>query len=380
MQTEPGPPRRKIATLKDGFWEETAIYESPDGGQVVRKASKPTAETGPWAHSTLRREIRYLKELPPAARSLFPPVLRAWGDAAEAGAENSPDLGYEIPYYQDCISVADRIATQDHAVTPEERASFQADLARHLFDTLHTPVPREESLAAHVKETLATAINTLGKIERFAKVIQQPVITLNGGTGPGLQRVFADLLTADFFDRLDRGSCVRLHGDLILENILCPRGRDAPWKVERFIDPVSVAGITAGPPLFDLVKYESYASGELLAIRSELATAGPSLPRRTNSFTFAWDHQDPRLAPYRDGAWHREFGRAYVDRYGPIDRAVYHLLDGYFSLVMAVNTTGHQQWARVLKGADALTRLSRFTRARIFFPRKISCSKSRFPR
>ena len=63
---------------------------------------------------------------------------------------------------------------------------------------------------------------------------------------------------------------MRLHGDLFLENILLPTSSDQPlWPTQLvLIDPVSVAGMSAGHPLFDLAKYESYATGELPAMEA----------------------------------------------------------------------------------------------------------------
>ena len=116
------------------------------------------------------------------------------------------------------------------------------------------------------------------------------------------------------------------------------------------IDPVSVAGVSSGPPLFDLVKYVSYATGELaglalrlggrrrvrrrerLRVRCPLAERGAGrLPR-------------PRLA-------HALSARVRA-RYGPVDGRAYRLIDGYFSVAMAVNTGGTQRRARLLKATQ----------------------------
>lgn len=342
--TNPSP--RKIATLKDGFWEETALYESPQGNQVVRKTSKARGKSGPWARQTLRKEIRYLKQLPLDAAPLFPPVLRSWGE----NADDTGETGYEIPFYSDRINLAERLTHEE--IDRNTAALFQTKLADCLFDRLYLPVPREMSLASHVRETLSEAIGTLATVTPLENLIQGREIVVNERPGPGLERLWQDLGQIGVIDRLDEGPWVKLHGDLILENILCPRKGEAPWWEDLvFIDPVSVAGVAAGPPLFDLVKYESYATGELPAIRSEWCTAGPEAPGR---YRFAWDHEHPVIAPYRDGVWRTTFRQCFENRFGPVDEELYHLLDAYFSLVMAVNTQGIQQWARVLKGILAL--------------------------
>ena len=334
---------RKIALLKDGFWEETAIYQTAEG-PVVRKASKDSNTSGPWARKTLQTEIRYLQELPDAAAKWFPPLLRAWGDQSDP----SPTVGYEIPFYEDHLNLAQYIA--QGKATPEHGDRFQTTLAKVLFEELYAPVERSQSLASHLLHTLGEAANTLGQIPPFRDPVTSQ-IEINGRTLPGLQCQLRRLSQSGLARRLDQITPVRLHGDLILENILVPVAADRWWERLLLIDPVSVAGIHAGPPLFDLVKYESYASGELLAIRSQTCTAEAVGPGR---YRYAWDHRSPALAPYHGGRWHGTFRRHFEERHGPMDRELYHLLDAYFSLVMAVNTSGKQQRARLLKSLLAL--------------------------
>ncbi|MFT5189948.1 MAG: hypothetical protein ACI957_002980 [Verrucomicrobiales bacterium] len=344
MLGSPDSSSRQIALLKNGFWEKTAVYELEDGSTIVRKASKETEQPGPWALQTLRREIRYLKELPKGAKGLFPPLLRFWGEASE----DSPQVGYEIPFYADHQSVAQRIASNECSAHAAE--TFQQTLAERLFHTLHQPRNSHDSLATHVEDTLREATHALSEIGPFHEIVTAKEIEINGLTFPGINH----LLKNQNYQGLDQGPCVLLHGDLIVENILCPQNDDQWWEKLRFIDPVSVAGIAVGTPLFDLVKYESYASGELLAIRSEACIAEEASP---GCYRFSWDHHAPSLAPYIGGIWHQTFRRAYEAHYGPIHWHCYHLLDAYFSLVMAVNTSGRQQWARVLKAVLALGRI-----------------------
>ncbi len=363
------PDSRKIASLKNGFWEETAIHRGSDGETVVRKsvhASPEGTASPPWAVETLRREIVYLKELPPRARKLFPPVLQSWGTAPHQ--PQSP--GYEMPFYADRIHVAHLLGQT--RVPRREAEAFQTALARRLFDDLHADAdtappsgmappastsapesahPSASPLSLHVHETLRETTRRLAENETFRPLVDAASLTINGRQHPGLQRALT-LLEADApWSRLDSMPAVRLHGDLILENILCRRDDPRWWKDFLLIDPVSVAGVHIGTPLFDLVKYESYASGELPAIRSELCIAGTDGPR---SYHFAWDHRHPDLAPYAGGVWHCRYREGYTDRWGAPDQDLIHLLEAYFSLVMAINTAGRQQWARVLKGLLAL--------------------------
>jgi hypothetical protein len=154
-------PAKRIRLLKEGFWEETAIYERPDGQHIVRKASKPTDQPGPWALETLRREILYLVNLPPSATELFPPLLDAWGH--KEGNESN-DIGYEIPYFQDHVSVSERIASSPPS--QQEAAAFQDALGIALFDRLHVPTPAQESISEHVDSTISDAIEKLSRPQK----------------------------------------------------------------------------------------------------------------------------------------------------------------------------------------------------------------------
>ena len=116
------------------------------------------------------------------------------------------------------------------------------------------------------------------------------------------------------------------------------------------IDPVSVAGVVGGPPLFDLVKYESYATGELPALRSEWVDVAGFDGGDDYRYRVWWDSAE--LAPFRRLDWHTRFRRAFEAKYGPVDRRAYHLIDGYFSVAMAVNTSGTQRRARLLKATQ----------------------------
>src|SRR5690606_27634077 len=125
---------------------------------------------------------------------------------------------------------------------------------------------------------------------------------------------------------------VRLHGDFFLENILwchAPVKDDQPRLV--LIDPVSVAGVFVGPPVFDLVKYESYARGELLALRSAWVEVVGFEPRSTGEYRYhiVWD--EPGLATFRVRNWHSRYRNAFEKKFGAVDLRMYRLIDGYFS-------------------------------------------------
>jgi hypothetical protein len=119
------------------------------------------------------------------------------------------------------------------------------------------------------------------------------------------------------------------------------------------IDPVSVAGVMRGPPLFDLVKYVSYAKGELPALRSEwVDIAGFNDEER--GYACQIRYHAPELAPFSARDWHSRLTRAFEAKYGSTPARLYALIDAYFSLAMAVNTQGVQRRARLLKATADL--------------------------
>jgi hypothetical protein len=185
-------------------------------------------------------------------------------------------------------------------------------------------------------------------------LLEAPRIELNGRACEGPLAAFDRIeRTTDALAALDSVPSVRLHGDFFLENILwrhLPAMGEQPRLV--LIDPVSVAGVFAGPAVFDLVKYESYAKGELLALRSEwLDVAGFEAPRMGKyHYRISWE--EPGLERFRSRDWHSRFRQAFELTHGPIDGRTYRLIDGYFSVAMAVNTTGKQRWARLLKATS----------------------------
>jgi Phosphotransferase enzyme family len=353
---------RAVGTLKDGYWDRTEVIGLPDGSRRVRKQSKG-AGFGPWGVNSLRREIRYLTSLPERDRSLFPPVLATWDD--EAGA--ATDVGYEMPFYADHVD-AGELARRGE-LPQNEIDEFQDALAEAVLERLHEPVTAEESLAAHVTSVVEQAWAELRKDSVLAPFLHPEIIELNGERALGPRAAFERIRNdTGTLTALDTGPVLRLHGDLFLENILWrPAAEEASPTADVprliLIDPVSVAGVTRGPPVFDLVKYVSYATGELLALRSELVEVdgfgAPGSAPAVPGFRYRIRWEDPALKPFRTLNWHRRFQRAFEARHGAVDRRLHQLIDGYFSAAMAVNTGGVQRRARLLKATAAFNAVLR---------------------
>jgi hypothetical protein len=339
-----------IRMLKDGYWDRTEVIELPGGERRVRKRTKG-AGFGPWGIGSLRREINFLGSLPERASAVFPPVLAAWDD--ESGAH--PDVGYEMPFYADHLDAGE--LARGESLAQDEIDEFQDVLAAAVSDRLHEPVAAKESLAGHVASVVEHAWQALEKDPALARLIHAPSILLNGEPVLGPRAAFERIRSeTGVLSALDAGPCVRLHGDLFLENILWRPAAVVPTVGAPrllLIDPVSVAGVVCGPPVFDLVKYVSYATGELLALRSERVEIGEHDGAGGPGYVFRIRWEDPALQPFRTRNWHARFLRAFETRYGPVDRGLYELIDGYFSAAMAVNTGGKQRRARLLKATAA---------------------------
>lgn len=293
----------------------------------------PRDPPGPWGRLALEREIAYLQDLPEAARPFFPTLLSSW---------NGSTAGYEMPYYEDHQDAARRVL--DGTFEQAEADALQDDLAKVLFDIVHEHVPvSSPGMATHLRDLLIETLRELETIPELEPAINRPTISINGVPRSGLRTALDLVLEGPLLGEMAAGPTVRLHGDLILENILV-----GPSLL--LIDPVSVAGIDRGHPLFDLVKYESYACGDLYAIREGVVEAGPD----GDAFRFEIPLGHPALAAFRRLDLTSRFREAHCQRHGPVDPRLYTLLDAYFSLVMARNVTGTHRWARILKAVLSL--------------------------
>jgi hypothetical protein len=261
-----------------------------------------------------------------------------------------------MPFYSDHVDAGALARTA--ALPQSEVDLFQATLADVVLEGVHTPLPSGKlseafrtaalrPLSAHVASVVEDALASLEADPLLASLIRAESIRLNGAANAGTRAAFARAAGDDaLVIALDREPQRRLHGDLFLENILWRRAEGATPRLV-LIDPVSVAGVFHGPPLFDLVKYESYATGELPALRSEWVDVGGFDGGGDYRYGVRW--QSAELAPFRQLDWHSGFRRAFEAKYGAVDRRAYRLIDGYFSLAMAVNTGGTQRRARLLK-------------------------------
>ena len=336
-----------VRVLKDGYWDITAVVRMPDGSQRVRKQSKPLNADQIWGLESLRREITYLKNQPDTPARVFPPLLDAWD---QPKADGSPHVGYEIPFlahHRDMGSLASETIPKQSEVD-----EFQSRLADALLHHVHIPAKVPSPLSVHLIEAVTDALTGLGHDPLFAQLLEADQITLNGKPMCGPRAAWEKITTdSGLLNSLDEVPAVQLHGDFFLENILWTDASPSDGTPRLvLIDPVSVAGVIAGPAVFDLVKYESYAKGELPALRSEWVNVSgfnPDTPGADYQYTINWD--EVGLRSYRQRNWCSILQQKFVDHHGPINRQHYQLIDGYFSVAMALNTSGKQRQARLLK-------------------------------
>ncbi|MEO7599858.1 MAG: phosphotransferase [Opitutus sp.] len=340
---------RAVRTLKDGYWDITEVIALADGSLRVRKRNKGSTAPGPWGIESLRREINYLQGLSGRARSIFPTVLATWDSTLAA----TPAIGYEMPFYERHMDAGE--LARRGTLSQADIDVFQDHLADAVVDRLHETMTTEHPLSQHMATAMRHALDELSSSSTFAPLLDSAAIELNGqhalGPRAALDRIVSH---SDAFAALDATPTVRLHGDFFLENILwspLPKGRDEPRLI--LVDPVSVAGISCGPALFDLVKYESYATGELLALRTERVEVD-GFAGNQRRYRWRIRSEDPSILPFSARDWHGRFRTAFEARHGPADPRLRHLIDGYFSLAMALNTTGLQQQARLLKATTEL--------------------------
>jgi hypothetical protein len=350
ISPEPSP-GRVVRTLQDGFWDLTEVIELCDGTRRVRKRSKGATAERPWGPESLRREIRYLQSASPKAAEVLPCLLACWDYRSASGGI---EVGYEMPFYPDHRDAG--TLAKAGVLDQDEIDIFQGELADAVFERLHEPAslgPERELLSRHMTGAVRQALDGLAREPAFAALVEAELIELNGRRVLGPRAAFEKILgETDIFNVIDRTPAVRLHGDLHLENILWrPLAIAGRERGLILIDVVSVAGVTFGPPVWDLVKYESYATGELMALRAEQIEVG-GLGDPAGHYRCRVRTESQMLAPFLSLNWHALFREAFVSQYGCVDERAYRVIHGYFNAAMALNTTGVQRQGRLLRATE----------------------------
>jgi len=355
MATSTRPTLAAVETLlRDGYWDRTEIIKMADGSMRVRKQSKGQQSNGPWGQDNLRAEALYIQELEPHLLDLFPRLIASW---------EQPAPGYDMAYMTNHVDVAQLARKQ--VLTQQQADEFQNQLGKRVFGQLHTPYQSRVSLADNVISTLKQAAHVIEREEDLTCLTAASMI-INSKNCLSLSANTHYLNQLHpLLNQLDAEPQVRLHGDLFLENILLPAASEHRRRTSQIvlIDPVSVAGVTSGHPLFDLAKYESYANGELPAMRrGHMLVEGmdfdinhkgaESITPLECGFNIDWQHAE--MLPFKKIDWHAALRKSYVTHYGPIDQALYALLEAYFAAAMVLCTNGVERRARALKATLSL--------------------------
>jgi hypothetical protein len=348
MVTSTRPTLAAVDTLlRDGYWDRTEIITMADGSQRVRKQSKGHQSAGPWGMDNLRAEALYLQDLEPHLIDLFPRLIASW---------EQPAPGYDMSYKKEYVDVGQLARAK--AFSQQQADEFQSHLGKRVFGQLHTPSNAASTLSANILDTLKKAAQTIASLAQLGCLLTDQ-LTINGQScGSLLTNITRLEKQKHLLQAIDNQPKVRLHGDLFLENILLPRFSSLKqWPTQLvLIDPVSVAGISAGHPLFDLAKYESYACGELPAMRRGHVhvTGMDQANNQQLGFEIDWNHAD--MKAYTQINWHSCLRQSYVNHYGSVDEAMYALLEAYFAAAMVTCTQGIEQQARALKALFSIER------------------------
>jgi|TARA_B110001469_G_scaffold32421_1_gene32909 hypothetical protein len=334
--------------LRDGYWDRTEIIRMADGSQRVRKQSKGQHSAGPWGMDNLRAEAQYLQDLEPHLLDLFPRLIASWEE---------PAPGYDMAYKNDYVDVGQLARAK--VFNQQQANQFQTHLGKRVFGQLHTPSSAPCELSDNILDTLQKAAHAVASLADFSCLLEDP-LNINGqACAPFAVNIMRLTTQTQLLQAIDSQPQVRLHGDLFLENILLPKFSSLKqWPTQLvLIDPVSVAGISSGHPLFDLAKYESYSTGELPAMRrghTQITGMHRDFAQQQLGFTIDWHHKD--MKGFTEINWHSSLRQSYVNHYGPVDEAMYALLEAYFASAMVICTDGVERQARALKALVSLER------------------------
>jgi len=333
------------ALLRDGYWDRTEIIRMADGSQRVRKQSKGHQSAGPWGMDNLRSEAQYLQDLEPHLIDLFPRLIASW---------EQPAPGYDMSYHKECVDLGQLARAK--VFNQQQADEFQTHLGKRVFGQLHTPSNATCNLSANILDTLKKASYAMASSAELSCLLLDN-LNIDGRDCCPISTNINRLTSAtQLLQAIDSQPQVRLHGDLFLENILLPKFSSLKqWPTQLvLIDPVSVAGISSGHPLFDLAKYESYATGELPAMRRGHVQVRGMDEEHVRDLGFTIDWHNTEMKAYTQVNWHSCLRQSYVDHYGPVDEAMYALLQAYFAAAMVLCTKGIERQARALKASVSL--------------------------
>jgi len=332
-----------IRPLQTGFWENVLLVKV-DGRTRVRKELH-RLDT-PWARDVFIREWRYLRELPESLQPPFVSVIaQCEGLLADPPPADQP-LWFDMEYLEGFTDVRALLAEGD--VGPSEAMRIQELLVTALIDGLYRldgePFEAGRIVWPVIEQVLAFAAND----DDLAPYARADALMVNGKVLPNLPRTLPAVRVDEALrQQLDAAPSVVLHGDLFYENVLYRP--DSP--AIRLVDPVSVAGVAAGPVVFDRTKFASWLSGGLYALRHGAFELRSDPAGRHPRVDYAWAKDDPVLSHLHRVDLGGRVLAAMDELTGPTERAQT-VLDVYFNLAMVPNTPMPQKLLRYARAVE----------------------------
>lgn len=339
------PSFKTIRTLQAGWWENVLLVEV-DGRPRVRKELHRL--DAPWARDVFVKEWRYLTGLPESLRPPFVSVVDQCDELTDNAPPTDRPLWFDMEYLDGFTDVRSMLAADD--LEQNDADSIQELLATALLDGIYRlpgePFDAEMIVWPVIEQVLTFALND----DHLSPFARPNALIVNGNVRPNLETTLRAARTDPrVSEQLTSAPSVRLHGDLFYENVLY---RPDPPAI-RLIDPVSVAGVDSGPVVFDRVKFASWVSGELYALRHgafELTTDRNGHPPGVE---YAWKRGDPVI----DNLQRLDVGAGVLSAMdkltGPSEQAQA-VLEAYFNLAMVPNTPMPQRLLRYARAVEHL--------------------------
>lgn len=345
-----------VRPLQRGWWENVLLVRV-DGRLRARKELHRL--DAPWARDVLIKEWRYLRELPASMR---PPFVSVVDQCDELTADPPPAdrrLWFDMEYIEGFTDV--RALLAEGRVSVSDAARIQDLLIAALVDGLYRlpgePFDPDRIVWPVIEQVVEFAVDD-ADLAPYAGVDE---VTINGTVRPNLRQTLSAARADGLIREQFRAApSVRLHGDLFYENVLY---RPDPPAI-RLIDPVSVAGVASGPVMFDRVKFASWLSGELYALRHcefeldhDCCHCGglSGAVGRVARIDYAWSSDDPVLGHLRHVDLGSRVLAAMNELCGPCEEAQA-VLDAYFNLAMVPNTPMPQKLLRYARAVESLAR------------------------
>ncbi len=334
-----------LREIQTGWWEDVLLVRV-DGEPRVRKVLHRL--DAPWAREVFVKEWRYLRGLPDAVSPWFVRVLDECEALRATPIRTDRRLWFDMEPLEGFTDVRTLLAEgRFSALEAEQVDRLLVDALVHgLYRLPGEPFEPEQIVWPVMQQVLRIAMDD-PDLARFARAER---IVVNGRSLANLQHVLPMVWgDARPTAQLRDAESVRLHGDLFYENVMF---RPDPPAV-RLVDPVSVAGVEAGPIVFDRVKFASWTGGELYALRHGAFGLTGDAEGATPSVDYAWSREDPVIANLdriRPGGTLLE---AMDTLTGPCEEARA-VLDAYFALAMAANTPMPQKLLRYARSVERL--------------------------